>query len=119
MAAFLVSITIYCHVYEWLQTGFGLVIGFVEHSQIYTTSKYNTIANSHTLHFTTTWTKSTLHFTTTRLSLLSLLCLHQSLPGSGFQQLMFSLLWVPKLSPCLSYQLLTATAHKDSTAALL
>jgi hypothetical protein len=24
----------YCHVYEWLWTGFGLVIGFIEHLQI-------------------------------------------------------------------------------------
>jgi hypothetical protein len=29
-----------------------------------------------------------------------------------------TLLWVPELSPCLSYQLLTATAHKDWTAVL-
>jgi hypothetical protein len=53
------------------------------------------------------------------LSLFSLLCLHQSLPGNGFQRWMFPLLWVPKLLPCLSCQLLTATAHKDWTAAAL
>jgi hypothetical protein len=28
-------------------------------------------------------------------------------------ELMFPLLWASKISPCLSYQLLTATAHKD------
>jgi hypothetical protein len=53
------------------------------------------------------------------LSLLSLLCLHQSLPGNGFQQQTFPLLCVPELSLCLSYQLLTATAHRDWTAAVV
>jgi hypothetical protein len=47
------------------------------------------------------------------LSLLSPLCVHQSLLGSGFQRRMLPLLWVPAISPCLNYQLLTATAHKD------
>jgi hypothetical protein len=37
------------HVYEWLQTGFGLVIGFIDHLQIITTSIYNTFTNFHTL----------------------------------------------------------------------
>jgi hypothetical protein len=32
---------------------------------------------------------------------------------------MFSFLWGPVLSPCLSYQLLTATAHQDSIVAIL
>jgi hypothetical protein len=49
---------IYCHVYEWLWTGFGLGIGFIDHLQIVTTSNYNTVANSHTLQFTTARTKS-------------------------------------------------------------
>jgi hypothetical protein len=35
------------------------------------------------------------------------------LPGNGFQRRMIPLLWVPELFPCLSYQLLTATAHND------
>jgi hypothetical protein len=48
----------------------------------------------------------------------SLLCL-QSLPGDGFQRRALPLLWVPELSPCLSYQLLTATAHNDWTATVL
>jgi hypothetical protein len=52
-------------------------------------------------------------------SLVSLLCRHQSLPGNGFQQRTFALLWVPELSPCLSYQLLTAAAHNNQTAAVL
>jgi hypothetical protein len=42
------------------------------------------------------------------LRLFRLLCLHQSLLSNGFQWQKFPLLWVPELSPCLSYQLLTA-----------
>jgi hypothetical protein len=52
------------------------------------------------------------------LSLLSLLCLHRSFPCNGLQRRIFPLLWVPELSPCLSYQLLTATARNDWTAVL-
>jgi hypothetical protein len=70
-----------------LQTGFGLVIGFIEHLQIVTTSNCGAI--------------------------LILLCLHQSLPGNGFQHLTSPLLWVPELSPCLRYHVLTAPAHND------
>jgi hypothetical protein len=39
--------------------------------------------------------------------------------GSGFQRRMFPFLWVPELFPCLSYQVLTATAHKDCTSVVL
>jgi hypothetical protein len=38
--------------------GFGLVIGFIDHIQIVTTSNYNTITNSHNQQFTTAHTKS-------------------------------------------------------------
>jgi hypothetical protein len=38
--------------------GFGLVVGFIEHLQILTTSNYSAIAISHTLQFTTARTKS-------------------------------------------------------------
>jgi hypothetical protein len=82
--------------------GFGLVIGFLEHLQIVTAGNYGAIANSH----------SAVHYST-HLSLLTLLCLHQSLSGNGFQWRTFPLLWVPEISPCLSYHLLTATDHKD------
>jgi hypothetical protein len=40
--------------------GFGLVIGFIEHLQIVTTSNYSAIANSRTLQFTTARTVCTL-----------------------------------------------------------
>jgi hypothetical protein len=42
---------------ERLETGFGLVIGFIEHLQIVTTSNYSSTANSHSLQFTTARTK--------------------------------------------------------------
>jgi hypothetical protein len=51
-------------------------------------------------------------------SLLILLCPHQ-FSGNGFQRQMYPSLWVPELSQCLSYQLLTATAHNDRTPAVL
>jgi hypothetical protein len=38
--------------------GFGLVIGYVKHLQIVTTSNFSAIANSHALQFTTARTKS-------------------------------------------------------------
>jgi hypothetical protein len=50
--------------------------------------------------------------------LLSLLCLHQSLPGNSFQRWTFPLLWVPELSLCLSYQHLTVRAHNNWTSFL-
>jgi hypothetical protein len=55
--------------------GFGLVNGFTGHLQMVTTSNYSTIANSHTL-----------QFTTARTSLLSLLYLHCLSPDNGFQR---------------------------------
>jgi hypothetical protein len=42
---------IYCHV-------FGMVIGFIEHLQIVTTSNSSAIANSHTQQFTTARSKN-------------------------------------------------------------
>jgi hypothetical protein len=65
-------------VWVWLQTGFGLVIGFIEHLQIVITSNYSAIANSHTL-----------QFITALISLLSLLYLHRLSPGNGFQRCSF------------------------------
>jgi hypothetical protein len=32
----------YCHVRQWLKTGFWLVIGFIYHLQVLTTINYNT-----------------------------------------------------------------------------
>jgi hypothetical protein len=39
----------YSHVYQWLKTGFGLVIWFIDHLQVVTTSNYNTAADLHNL----------------------------------------------------------------------
>jgi hypothetical protein len=43
------KISTYCHVYYWLKTGCGLVIGFVNHLQVVTTNNYYTIAYVHNL----------------------------------------------------------------------
>jgi hypothetical protein len=43
---------------EWLQTGLGLVTGFIEHLQNVTTRNYSTVANSQSLQFTTPRTQS-------------------------------------------------------------
>jgi hypothetical protein len=37
-----------CHLYEWLETGFGSVIGFINHLQVETTTKYSTVTDFHT-----------------------------------------------------------------------
>jgi hypothetical protein len=87
--------------------GFGMVIRVIELLEVVTTSNYSAIANSPTQQFTTPCTKSS-----------QLLCLHQS-SGNGFQRRTFPLLWVPEVSPCIRYRLLTATAHNDRTAAAL
>jgi hypothetical protein len=47
------SFRIYCHMMEWF-----IVIGFIEHLQIVTTSNYSAVTNSHTLQFTTVHTES-------------------------------------------------------------
>jgi hypothetical protein len=43
----------YCHVYQWLKAGFGLVIGFIDHLQVVTTRKYNTAIDFHTINQST------------------------------------------------------------------
>jgi hypothetical protein len=39
----------YYHVYQWLKTGFGLVIGFINHLQVVTTINNYIIAALHNL----------------------------------------------------------------------
>jgi hypothetical protein len=82
--------------------GFHWIIEFIDNLQMLTTSNNNSLANSCTRLLTAAPTKS-----------FRLLCFHQPLPGSDFQRRTFSLLLVSELSPCLSYQLLRATAHKE------
>jgi hypothetical protein len=50
--------SLYCHVYEWLQTRFRLVIGATDQLQIVTTSNCNFIANLHAWRITRTHIKS-------------------------------------------------------------
>jgi hypothetical protein len=69
-----VYVYILSHDRVWLQTGFGLVTGCIEHLQIVTTSMY-----IHTLY------NSLQH----ALRPLSLLCLHRLSPGNGFQRRSF------------------------------
>jgi hypothetical protein len=48
----------YCHVYEWLWTGFGFVIGFIEHLNLVAASNSSAVPNSQTMQFTTACIKS-------------------------------------------------------------
>jgi hypothetical protein len=61
-----------CHVYEWLQTGFRLVIGFTEHLPVVTTSKHNNLAGLHTLNITVTAANTKSSAFTSRLLLTDL-----------------------------------------------
>jgi hypothetical protein len=87
------------HVYELLQTGFAFVIWFTAHFNTrLVTTLYSCLQHA--------------------LSIFSLTFLHQSLLGNDFQQRTFPIL-SSRTTPCLSYQLLTATAHKNWTAEVL
>jgi hypothetical protein len=72
--------------------GFGLVIGFTEHLDNVTTNNFDSLTELHTPKITAT----------TAHSLLSVLCLHQSLPGDGSQK-------CPLLSCSHPYQLATVS----------
>jgi hypothetical protein len=54
----------YCRVYGWLKTRFGLVIGFIGYLQVVITNNYYTIADLHNLQ----------SLQNNLLSLLSLVC---------------------------------------------
>jgi hypothetical protein len=51
---------LYCHALEWLQMGYGLVIGITEHLQIVTASNYNAITTllHSTVHYSMYWVLS-------------------------------------------------------------
>jgi hypothetical protein len=80
--------------YVWLQTGFGLVIGFVGHLQTIITNNYNSLTQLHTQEITTA------HINSSQSSL--------PLRGRGSQRWTFPFLRDPELSSCLRYQLLTS-----------
>jgi hypothetical protein len=40
----------YCNVFSWLETPFGLLIGFINHLQVVTTINYNTVTHLQSLH---------------------------------------------------------------------
>jgi hypothetical protein len=40
---------LYCHVYGWLKTGLGFVIGFINNLHVVTTNNSYTIADLHNL----------------------------------------------------------------------
>jgi hypothetical protein len=63
------------------------------------------------------WLHFTFHYCTN--TLVSTVTFSLPLLGSGFQRRTFSFLWIPELSPGLSYQLLTVIAHNDWTSAVL
>jgi hypothetical protein len=66
---------------KWLDTGLGLVIGFIAHLTLGITSNYCTITNSP-------------HYA---LSLLRLLSFHQLLPGNSSQRCRFLSCHVPRV----------------------
>jgi hypothetical protein len=45
--------TLYCHAYSWLEKGLGSVIGFINHLQVVTTTKYNTVTDFHNTNHST------------------------------------------------------------------
>jgi hypothetical protein len=83
-----------------VQTGFGLMIGF---TGLFDTAR-NYILQCITTHTPTYWCPQSR--------------LLQPLLGN-FRRRTFPFLWVPKISPYLSYQLLTATAHNEWTSVVL
>jgi hypothetical protein len=78
----------------WLQKGFGLVIGFIEHLQNVTTSNDYALTVLHTSQ----------SLSPQSVTLFTNCCLVAASNGGRSP-----FLWVPELSPDLSYQLLTTT----------
>jgi hypothetical protein len=76
-----------------------LVIRFIGHLQIVTTSNYSAVTTSHTLQFTTACTESSQSNVSSAIS---------------FQWWTFPFLWVSEMSLCLSYQLLHSSALTNS-----
>jgi hypothetical protein len=87
---------------DWLQTGFGLVIGFTEHLQNVTMNNYDSLTELHIPKITVT----TAHIKSSQSSL--------AVVWQRLQRLTFPFLWVPKLSPAsaTSFSLLTTETLK-------
>jgi hypothetical protein len=52
--SFMSNDELYCHAIQCLETGFGLVIGFIEHLQNVTTNNYDNLTELHTPKITVT-----------------------------------------------------------------
>jgi hypothetical protein len=44
VSAIVILSVLYCHVIDWLLTGFRLLIGFIEHLQNVTTNNYDSLS---------------------------------------------------------------------------
>jgi hypothetical protein len=97
----------YFHVIKWLQIGFGLVIGLIQHVQIITTCNYNSLAGLHTIKITETTThmKSSNVFTS-RLLVTAL----------SFVYVLKSLAHIPQLTSLLQLTNSQAGGHLTPTS---
>jgi hypothetical protein len=53
---------LYCHVYGRIKTGFGLVIGFIDHLLVVSTINYNTVTDVHATKHSTLISSVYLHY---------------------------------------------------------
>jgi hypothetical protein len=89
---------IYCHVIEWLQTEFEMIIGLTGHFNTQLVTKIY-ISLLHTHIHTRTHARTHTHTHT----LVSPVTVFIKCSGNGFQWLTYPYLWIRELSPCLSH----------------